>query len=248
MRGLGSVLFVFAFVGSALPILADTVTAARYADPTSRYDHGVFGDTEEWGTLEIDTVTGKSQGIVQSRLMRKSTYSFRLPLDHVFEDIAPRVADLDGDGTAEVVVVETDVAKGAALAVYSEKGKRAETAHIGQTHRWLAPLGIGDLDGDGLPEIAYVDRPHLARELVIVQYRGRKLVEVARIKGLTNHRIGDKTIAGGIRNCGQGGEAILANADWSQVMAVQLTGRKLAARALAPYSARAMQRALACTL
>jgi hypothetical protein len=248
MRRLGSVLLVATFLGLSQPILADTVTAARYADPTSRYAHGVFGETEEWGTLEIDAVAGKSDGIAQSLLLRKSTYSVRLPLDHVFEDVAPRVADLDGDGAPEVVVVETDVAKGAALAVYSEKGKRAETAHIGQTHRWLAPLGIGDLDGDGLPEIAYVDRPHLAKELVIVQYRGRKLTEIARIKGLTNHRIGDKTITGGIRNCGQGGEAILANADWSQVMAVRLDGRSLAPRPLGKYSARALKKALACKL
>jgi hypothetical protein len=248
MRALGAVLFMAALFCNTLPVLGDTVTGARYVDPTSRYAHGVFGETEEWGALEIDTVADTSNGITQSLELRKSTYRFRLPLNHVFEDIAPRVVDLDGDGAPEVIVVETDVAKGAALAVYSAKGKRAETPHIGQTHRWLAPLGVGDLDGDGLPEIAYVDRPHLARELVIVQYRGRKLIETARISGLTNHRFGDKTITGGIRNCGQGGEAILANADWSQVMAVRLEGRKLHPRAIGKYSAAAMKRALACKL
>jgi hypothetical protein len=248
MRALGAVLFVAALFGATLPALGDTIAAARYVDPTSRYAHGVFGETEEWGALEIDTVAGKSNEIAPSLALRKSTYLFRLPLNHVFEDIAPRVVDLDGDGAPEVIVVETDVAKGAALAVYSETGKRAETPHIGQTHRWLAPLDVGDLDGDGLPEIAYVDRPHLARELVIVQYRGRKLVEIARIPGLTNHRFGEKTITGGIRNCGQGGEAILANADWSHVMAVRLQGRSLNPRAIGKYSASAMKRALACKL
>jgi hypothetical protein len=80
---------------------------------------------------------------------------------------------------------------------------------------------------------------------VIVQYRNRKLVEIARLSGLTNHRIGERTISGGYRDCGQGGEMILANADWSQLMAVRLQGG-LSPRALGPYSKAAMARALAC--
>lgn len=208
------------------------VTGAALTQATDRYDHAILGDALEWGGLQITGPAGRVE--------------VTLPQSRVFEDIEARVADLDGDGAAEVLVVETDIARGASLAVYDTKGWVTATPFIGRTHRWLAPLGVGDLDGDGLPEIAYVDRPHLARELVIVQYRGRKLVEIARISGLTNHRIGDATIAGGIRNCGQGGEAILANADWSQVMAVQLSGGKLTPRALGPYSPNAVKQALAC--
>ena len=208
------------------------VTGAALTQSTDRYDHAILGDALEWGGLRL---TGRGGSV-----------DVTLPQSRVFEDVAARVADLDGDGLAEVWVVETDIARGAALAVYDMGGQVTATPFIGRTHRWLAPLGVGDLDGDGLPEIAYVDRPHLARELVIVQYRGRKLTEVARIKGLTNHRIGDKTIAGGIRDCGQGAEAILANADWSQIMAVTWGRAGLSARALGAYSARALQQALAC--
>jgi hypothetical protein len=43
----------------------------------------------------------------------------------------------------------------------------AATPHIGSANRWLAPIGAADLDGDGRVEIAYVDRPHLARTLRI---------------------------------------------------------------------------------
>jgi hypothetical protein len=210
------------------------VTSAELTQPTGRYDHAILGDALEWGGMRL---TGPNGAV-----------EVTLPQSRVFEDVTARVADLDGDGAAEVLVVETDIARGASLAVYDVTGQVTATPFIGRTHRWLAPLGVGDLDGDGLPEIAYVDRPHLARELVIVQYRQQKLVEIARISGLTNHRIGDETIAGGIRNCGQGGEAILANADWSQVMAVRLSGRDLQPRALGPYSAAAVAKALACTL
>ncbi|WP_022703030.1 FG-GAP repeat domain-containing protein [Pseudorhodobacter ferrugineus] len=208
------------------------VSGAALTQATDRYDHAILGDALEWGGLRISGPAGAIE--------------VTLPQSRVFEDIEARVADLDGDGAAEVLVVETDIARGASLAVYDAQGWVTATPFIGRTHRWLAPLGIGDMDGDGLPEIAYVDRPHLARELVIVQYRGRKLVEIVRISGLTNHRIGDATIAGGIRNCGQGGEAVLANADWSQLMAVRLDAGTLVPRALGPYSPRAMAQALAC--
>jgi len=208
------------------------VSGATLTLPTDRYDHAILGDALEWGGLRITGPAGEIE--------------VTLPQSRVFEDVEARVADLDGDGAAEVLVVETDIARGASLAVYDAKGWVTATPFIGRTHRWLAPLGVGDLDGDGLPEIAYVDRPHLARELVIVQYRGRTLTEVARIKGLTNHRIGDKTIAGGLRTCGHGAEAILANADWSQIMAVQMRAGRLVPRAIGPYSPQAMQQALAC--
>lgn len=208
------------------------VIGAMLTQSTDRYDHAILGDALEWGGLRI---TGP-EGSVE----------VTLPQSRVFEDVTARVADLDGDGAAEVLVVETDIAHGASLAVYDTKGWVTATPFIGRTHRWLAPLGVGDLDGDGLPEIAYVDRPHLARELVIVQYRNRKLVEIARVSGLTNHRIGDPTIAGGIRNCGQGAEAVLANANWSQIMAVRLVGGTLTPRAIGAYSAAAMRRAVAC--
>ncbi len=186
------------------------VTDARLTQATDRYAHGVLGDALEWGGMRITGPAG--------------TIEVTLPQTHVFEDVEARVLDLDGDGRAEVLVVETDMAKGASLAVYDAEGKVAATPPIGATHRWLAPLGIGDLDGDGLPEIAYVDRPHLAMQLVIMTYRDRKLTEVARLSGVSNHRIGESTISGGFRDCGQGGEVILANASWTQVMAVAMQG------------------------
>lgn len=221
--------------------LSGNITAARLTQPTDRYDHGVLGDAVEWGGLVLtDQMQGATGPVDRS-------VEIALPQNRVFEDVEARVLDLDGDGDAEVLVVETDLARGASLAVYDASGRVTATPFIGRRHRWLAPLDVGDLDGDGLPEIAYVDRPHLAKELVILRYRNHKLTEVARIGGLTNHRIGDTAIAGGIRHCGHRGEAVLLNAAWSQVMAVTLQGKTLAARVLGPYrNADSLTSALAC--
>ena len=94
--------------------------------------------------------------------------------------------------------------------------------HIGMRFRWLAPSGIGDLAGDGRPVIAYVDRPHLARELVFVRLEGNRMQEIARIGGITNHRIGERTISGGVRTCQGRAEVIATNPDWSRLLAVHL--------------------------
>jgi hypothetical protein len=189
------------------------IGSAWLAEPTERYDHAVLGDALEWGALQM-TISGGILNVV----------TIRLPETRVFEDVEARVADLDGDDHPEVIVVETDLAKGASLAVYGPKGdavaKIAATPYIGQPRRWLAPAGIADFDGDGRVEIAYVDRPHLLKELVFVRLEGDRLVETLRLPGLSNHRIGDDFISGGVRDCGEGAELVLASADWTRVMRV----------------------------
>ena len=123
----------------------------------------------------------------------------------------------------------------------------AATPYIGQRFRWLAPVGIADLDGDGRVEVAYVDRPHLAKILRVWRWEGGALREVAAASGVTNHRIGEPTISGGIRDCGEGPEMIVASADWSRVMAVTLHGGALSARDLGPGGGAAgLARAMAC--
>jgi hypothetical protein len=189
---------------------------ADLVQPTDRYDHGVLGDALEWGGLEMTVNT-----CIGCAGLHLSDIIIALPPNRVFEDVEARVADLDGDGRAEVVVVESDLKLGASLAVYGPKGKIAATPFIGAPHRWLAPAGIADFDGDGRLEIAYVDRPHLLAELVFVRLEDDRLVETLRLPGLTNHRIGDAVISGGVRDCGQGAELILASLDWTRLIRVR---------------------------
>jgi hypothetical protein len=212
---------------------AETIVSAEYSAPTDRYAHGILGDAIEWGELQITTDTG--------------THRFVLSQDRVFEDTAPRLADVDGDGSPEVIVVETLASGGAQLAVYDATGKIAATPHIGRTNRWLAPIGVADLDEDGMIEIAYIDRPHLAKTLRVWRFVEGALEPVADLPGLTNHRIGERDIGGGIRDCGDGPEMITANADWTQVMATTLTDGALTTRAIGTHVDRgSFAIALAC--
>jgi len=206
----------------ALPASAE-ITAARYADPTDRYPHGVLGDALEWGTLELVLADG-------------TVRRFEQPAALVFEDLAPRLADLNGDGAPEVIVVEAHRNFGARLSVYGPNGLIAATPPIGQRFRWLAPFAWGDLDGDGeAAEIAYVDRPHLAKTLRVVRLEGGTLTEIAATGGLTNHRIGEDFISGGLRDCGEGPEMLLASANWLAVMSVRLRSGVLITRQLGPF-------------
>ncbi len=217
----------------AAPVMAE-ITSARYTEETSRYAHGVLGDAIEYGTLELTLRGGKRLAIT-------------LPQDRVFEDISPRLMDMDGDGAPEVIVVESSQTGGARLAIYDENGLRAATPHIGQRNRWLAPIGAADLDGDGHVEVAYIDRPHLAKTLRVWRYKDGALTEVTNKAGLTNHRIGEDFISGGIRDCGDGPEMITVNANWSEVMATGFDGKTLSPRVLGPFKNQtSLKRALDC--
>ena len=159
------------------------VTEAEFDAPTTRYGHAVLGDDVEYSQLRIH-VEQDGDAEQSEAGVRRDVFEVDLPVDHVFEDLAPRLWDITGDGLPEVVVVETDVAQGAQLAVYNSTGdKIAATPHIGQTNRWLAPVGAADLDGDGHIEVAYIDRPHLAKTLRIWRFHYGKLVEVAAAPG-----------------------------------------------------------------
>ncbi len=200
------------------------VIAAELVLPTDRYDHGVLGDSLEWGGLQV--LVDVCQGCATPRTEKKVII---LPNHRVFEDFEARVADFDGDGRPEVMVVETDLTRGASLAIYDGSGKRAATAFIGTTHRWLAPAGWGDFDSDGRIEIAYVDRPHLRRELVFVRYADGKLTEIARAAEFTNHRIGDAAISGGTRHCNGRDSLIVASGDWTGIAEITLVDTEVSA-------------------
>ncbi|MEL7182956.1 MAG: VCBS repeat-containing protein [Pseudomonadota bacterium] len=215
---------------------------ARYVGATTAYGHGVLGDAiEAEGLLvQIASDDGPVCATVQAGPNR------------VFEDVGPRLFDVTQNGIAEVLVVASHQKKGARLEIYglSDSGGGfqllAAGPYIGQRFRWLAPVGAADLDGDGRVEIAYVDRPHLAKTLRIWRWTDAGLIPVADAPGVTNHRIGDPFIIGGIRDCGTLPEMILASADWSRLLTLRFDGANIARQDLGSYGADAMDDALAC--
>lgn len=205
------------------PAAAQTIITADYARPVSRYGHDALGPGHEWGALEVQLHDG--------RRLR-----FSLPETLVYEDIAPRLADLTGDGLPEVLVVESSLTQGSRLAVYSSKGRMAATAFIGARNRWLAPVGVADLDGDGTVELVYIETPHLAKVLKVVHLSGATLTPVAELAGLTNHHLGSAAIESAILSCGSSAVVLVADADWGQVMAVRLVQGNLVADRFRPYT------------
>lgn len=218
------------------------LVAAWLESPTDIYGHRVLGDIPEAHVLAARGADG-----IEYRVdLRKA------PGDAaVFEDVAPRVVDADGDGVPDIVVVEADLSAGAQLAVYGLRrgalAKIAATPHIGTRHRWLAPVAVADLDGNGVVDLAYVETPHLGKRLRVWSWAPGGLTEIASLGGLTNHRIGEPFISGGLRDCGAGPEMVLASSDWQDLLAVRLTDGALVSDRIGPLArATDFEAALAC--
>ena len=154
---------------------------ARYVMPTKRYDHGVLGDAVEAGGLELRS----ADGVVKI---------FALDESMVFEDITPRMADLDGDGIAEIITIVSSLTEGSALAVFKFDGQllklAGQTPFIGRTHRWLNVISVGDFSGAGKTDIAIVVTPHIGGPLQIWRYENSSLKLVHSEGRYSNHAVG----------------------------------------------------------
>jgi hypothetical protein len=170
---------------SRVAIGSNDIARAWLSEPTTRYDHGILGDKIEAGALVIETRDGKRQTV-------------SLKDDAVFEDLEPRLADLDGDGHDKVVVVKSYLKRGSALAVIGlRKGKYeilAETPPLGAPHRWLDPAGIAAFTGGGKIDIALVRQPHVIGELELWGWRGGDLNKIATLSDTANHIAGTRAI------------------------------------------------------
>lgn len=197
---------LFVAVGLAVPAFAETldmtrlpdggtasgkgdIAAAWYVAPTTRYAHAVLGDAIEAGGLAVRTADG-------------ATVTLALPEDAVFEDITPRLADLDGDGRTEVVTLMATRTGGGALALYGLRDTMVGTTvqlvaripPIGRPNRWLNVAGIADFTGDGRKDVALVKTPHIGGTLELWRFDGEALRLAASSFGFSNHAIGSRAL------------------------------------------------------
>lgn len=217
----------------ALPDLRVTtgkhnIAEAWFADATTRYQHYVLGSNYEAATLMVRLRDGK-------------TLKLTLPDTAVFEDREPRFADLDGDGTDEMVVVKSYLSSGAALAIVAVRDGAlqiiAETPPTGRANTWRNPAGIADFDGDGRLDIAEVQMPHVLGKLRVWTLRDGKLVEIATTDNVSNHQGGSPhlRLAAVADVDGDGTpDLIIPTLDRSAVRVITLKGglRELARKAL----------------
>ena len=163
------------------PARAEEIVAANYAEPVERYGHFALGRPHEYARVVARTDAG------HERILE-------LPADEVLEDLAPRLVRLTADAPTELLVVVSTRVGGARLALVGLRGGRlaivAQSDPIGTPHRWLNPVGVADLDGDGAAEIAAVTTPHIGGVLRVYRRRGERLVEVDSLAGFSNHVYG----------------------------------------------------------
>ena len=160
---------------------------AWLASPTARYPHASMGSALHAASLHVMGQDGRAASV-------------QLPKQRVFEDLQPRLIDLDGDGRDEIVVIEADVERGAALVAYGlpRAGKaleeRARSAYLGLPYRWLSPVGFADFDGDGKLDIASVTTPHIGGVLTLYRYAPPRIEPFAKAMDVSNHQMGDPNL------------------------------------------------------
>lgn len=171
--------------GRVATIPSGDIRRAWYARPTGRYSHGALGDRIEAGSLVAETADGALLEAV-------------LPEEQVFEDITPRIADLDGDGKNELIAIRSSNTGGAAVAIYGlvggELALRGAGSENGRANRWLNIAGFLPGPDDGLT-IYGVRTPHIGGRLFSLEYRDGTVIETNDIAtDISNHVIGSREL------------------------------------------------------
>ena len=210
--------------------------------PTSRYAHDALGTSVHAASLHAIVVQPDGS---------QRALSLELPADRVFEDRLPRLADLDGDGRDEIIVVESDLRLGSSLVVYGLRlgaaarqpvlAQLARSPFIGTPQRWLNPVGVADFDNDGRPDIAAVVTPHIGGVLTLYRYRPPVLEPEAQLPGLSNHRIGtaEQQLSAIVHSPGQRPALIVPGASLRNLHVVRLDSTGQWKDQLAPLSLQA---------
>lgn len=173
--------------GSVATAPSGDIGRAWYARPTDRYAHAVLGDAIEAGSLLVATQDG-----------RERERELILPEAQVFEDITPRIADLDGNGTNEIVTLRASLSGGGGVVIYGlaegELRELAAGSENGRPNRWLNIAGFLPRSDGGLT-IYGVRTPHIGGRLFALDFKDGSVSERNDIAlDVSNHVIGSREL------------------------------------------------------
>ncbi len=172
---------LFSLSGCGSATMAEPIANAHYANSVQRYGHFALGKPHEYATL-----------IATMRSGRRLT--LQLPDDEVFEDLVPRLVQLAPNEPQAILAIVSKIGSGARLVLIQPQDGilaiSAQSPAIGTPNRWLNPVAVADLDGDGGAEISAVITPHIGGTLKIYRKNGKHLIEVASLGGFSNHVYG----------------------------------------------------------
>lgn len=167
-----------------IAISSDYSTYAQYAMPTEKYSHGILGDK-----IEAEQLVVVVDGVY---------YEHTLAGDYVFEDIRPRLYDVDGDSQLEFITIRTNVSQGAGIAIYKiideQLVEYAHVSEIGASNRWLNIVAVNDLDNDGIIELVWIETPHIGGILKIAKIKAGQLQVITERAQYSNHAIGERNL------------------------------------------------------
>ena len=147
--------------------------------------------------LGIGRYPGRVHAIVRDS-GRQHEVHLDLAVDAAFEDGLIRLADLDADGSPQIVLVAASRLAGAAITVLGVERRngspvlreRARGPSVGPG-RWLNPVGVADFHGDGRQDVVAVATPHIGGVLTLYRYQRPHLVPVAQERDVSNHVYGE---------------------------------------------------------
>ena len=152
---------------------------------TDRYPHGVLGDDFEAGSITL----------VQTEPELQVVAELPIAAPEVVEGIAPIWADLDGDGTREIIATVSGPEKGARIVVFDELGQViAEGPDIGRGYRWRHQVAVAPFGPGGELELAVVRTPHIGGTVEFYRLEGSSLRIAAQHRTITSHVIGSRNL------------------------------------------------------
>ena len=152
---------------------------------TTVYAHGVLGDKIEASTVHL---------LRTSPTLEIST-TITIDSGKVIEGIAPIWADIDGNGSREILITVADGLEGAQLVAYRQDGTLfAASEPIGRGYRWRNQMAVAPLLGTDENIVVDVLTPHIGGLVEYFRLRGDSLDLLTSIQEYSSHQIGSRNL------------------------------------------------------